>query len=45
VRFSESAWDLSQTAPSLSEHNHEVYRGQLGYSEQQFAKLKKMRII
>ena len=45
VRFSESAWDLSQTAPSLSEHNHEVYRGQLGYSKQQFAELKKMRII
>ncbi len=45
VRFSKSAWDLSQTAPSLSEHNHEVYREQLGYSEQQFAKLEKMRII
>jgi crotonobetainyl-CoA:carnitine CoA-transferase CaiB-like acyl-CoA transferase len=45
VRFSKSPWDLNRTAPSLSEHNHEVYCTQLGYSEQQFTELQKTHII
>jgi crotonobetainyl-CoA:carnitine CoA-transferase CaiB-like acyl-CoA transferase len=31
VRFSESKWNLNQTAPSLSEHNNHVYGDHLGY--------------
>jgi len=45
VRFSESAWDLNQTAPSLSEHNNQVYRDHLGYSKDRMAQLEGMGVI
>ncbi len=45
VRFSESAWDLNQTAPSLSEHNNQVYRDQLGYSKDRMVQLEEMGVI
>jgi crotonobetainyl-CoA:carnitine CoA-transferase CaiB-like acyl-CoA transferase len=45
VRFSESEWNLNQTAPSLSEHNNPVYRGHLGYSKDRIAQLEKMGVI
>ena len=45
VRFSESKWNLNQTAPSLSEHNKQVYVDQLGYSKNRVAQLKKMGVI
>jgi crotonobetainyl-CoA:carnitine CoA-transferase CaiB-like acyl-CoA transferase len=45
VRFSESSWDLNNTAPSLSEHNAQVYGEQLGYSKDQLAQLAKTGII
>ena len=45
VRFSESEWNLNQTAPSLSEHNDHVYRDHLGYSKDRMAQLEKMGVI
>ena len=45
VRFSESEWNLNQTAPSLSEHNNHVYRDHLGYSKDHLAQLQKMAVI
>ena len=45
VRFSESKWNLNQTAPSLSEHNNSVYCDHLGYSKDRVAQLEKMGVI
>jgi crotonobetainyl-CoA:carnitine CoA-transferase CaiB-like acyl-CoA transferase len=45
VRFSESKWNLNQTAPSLSEHNQQVYVDQLGYSKDRVTQLEKMGVI
>jgi hypothetical protein len=45
VRFSESEWDLNQTAPSLSEHNNQVYRDHLGYSKDRVEQLVKMSVL
>ena len=45
VRFSKSPWDLSQTAPSLSEHNNAVYREDLGYSTEQLVQLQQSGIV
>jgi len=45
VRFSGSLWNLNKTAPTLSEHNHEVYCERLGYSREQLVQLRRMSII
>jgi crotonobetainyl-CoA:carnitine CoA-transferase CaiB-like acyl-CoA transferase len=45
VRFSQSSWDLSETAPSLSEHNREIYCEQLGYTKHQLVQLRRTNII
>jgi crotonobetainyl-CoA:carnitine CoA-transferase CaiB-like acyl-CoA transferase len=45
VRFSGSLWDLNKTAPSLSEHSHEVFCERLGYSREQLVQLRRMNII
>ncbi len=45
VRFSESLYELNQTAPSLSEHNHEVLHRHLGYSKEQLVQLRRTGII
>jgi len=45
VRFSESAWNLNDTAPWLSKDNQKVYCGQLGYSTQKLVQLKRTGII
>jgi len=45
VRFSESAWDLNQTAPSLSEHNSQIYSNHLGYSKDRLEQLEGMGVI
>jgi crotonobetainyl-CoA:carnitine CoA-transferase CaiB-like acyl-CoA transferase len=45
VRFSKSLWNLSKTAPVLSEHNYEVYCEHLGYSKKQLVQLRRMSII
>ena len=45
VRFLKSLWDLSKTAPSLSEHNNDVYRDDLGYSTEQLVQLQQSGIV
>jgi crotonobetainyl-CoA:carnitine CoA-transferase CaiB-like acyl-CoA transferase len=45
VRFSESLWNLNKRGPSLSEHNHEVFCEQLGFSGEQLVQLRRMGII
>lgn len=45
VRFSKSLWNLDSKAPFLSEHNHAVYRDQLGFSEEKFDALQRTGII
>ncbi len=45
VRFSESPWELNHTAPSLSEHNHEVFCKDLGYSKEKLVQLRRTGII
>jgi formyl-CoA transferase len=45
VRFSKSSWDLNKTAPSLSEHNNDVYRGDLGYSTEQLVQWQQSDIV
>lgn len=44
-RFSQSLWSLDQPAPSLSEHNYEIYHQRLGYSEEQLVQLRRTNII
>ena len=44
-RFSQSLWNLDQSAPSLSEHNYKIYHKRLGYSEEQMVQLRRMNII
>jgi crotonobetainyl-CoA:carnitine CoA-transferase CaiB-like acyl-CoA transferase len=45
VRFSRSPWNLKETAPNLSEHNHSVYCESLGYSKGQLQQLHQMGIV
>ena len=44
-RFSETPWRLEHPAPTLGQHNDEVYSGILGYSREQQVKLRQMGII
>jgi crotonobetainyl-CoA:carnitine CoA-transferase CaiB-like acyl-CoA transferase len=45
VRFSKSPWGLHKTAPSLSEHNTDVYREDLGYSIEQMVQMQQSGIV
>ncbi len=45
VRFSQTPWELNDTAPDLAEHNHEVFCTNLGYSKQKLVQLKRTGII
>jgi crotonobetainyl-CoA:carnitine CoA-transferase CaiB-like acyl-CoA transferase len=45
VRFSESVWELNQAAPSLSEHNNQVYHDRLGYTKDRVEQLEEMVVI
>ena len=45
VRFSETSWNLNQTAPNLSEHNYGVYCESLGYSKEQLLQWHRMGIV
>jgi crotonobetainyl-CoA:carnitine CoA-transferase CaiB-like acyl-CoA transferase len=45
VRFSKSSWGLGKTAPSLSEHNSDVYCDDLGYSTKQLEQLQQAGIV
>ena len=44
-RFSHTPWAISRPAPSLGEHNEEIYREWLGYSGDQLAKLSQAGVI
>jgi benzylsuccinate CoA-transferase BbsE subunit len=43
--MTESPIELSQRAPLIGEHNHEIYVGELGLTEKEFTGLKKKGII
>ena len=45
VRFSQSPWKLERPAPSLAEHNTEVYCDQLGYSKKQIVQWRRFNVI
>jgi len=45
VRFSQSLWNLKRPAPSLAEHNTEVYCDQLGYSKEEIVQWRRFNII
>jgi CoA:oxalate CoA-transferase len=45
VRFSKSAWDLDNAAPSLAQHNHLVYCDQLGFSEEKLLRLSRAGVV
>ncbi len=44
-RLSETPWQLKSPAPTLGEHNEEIYCGRLGYSKEDLAKLRSGNII
>ena len=45
VKLSESPGDIVTPAPSLGEHNEEIYGGLLGFDEKERRRLKRKRII
>jgi len=44
-RFSQSLWRLDEPAPSLGQHNEEIYREQLNYSGEELVQLRRMNVI
>lgn len=44
-QLSETAWELARPAPTLGEHNEEIYRGRLGYSKEEVVRLRQGGII
>ena len=45
IKFSGAQAGFDQAPPGLGEHNHDVYCGLLGYSEERFEELKTRRVI
>jgi crotonobetainyl-CoA:carnitine CoA-transferase CaiB-like acyl-CoA transferase len=45
IKFSETKGDISAPAPLLGEHNVEVYKRTLGYSEEKIEELRKKGVI
>jgi CoA:oxalate CoA-transferase len=45
IKFSRAQAGFDQAPPDLGEHNHSVYCGLLGYSEERFEELKTQRVI
>jgi CoA:oxalate CoA-transferase len=45
VRFSASSWDMAQSAPLLSEHNHPVYCEELGFSKEKLVQLRRAGVV
>jgi crotonobetainyl-CoA:carnitine CoA-transferase CaiB-like acyl-CoA transferase len=45
IKFSRAQAGFDAPPPGLGEHNHDVYCGLLGYSEQRLAELKAQRVI
>jgi len=44
-RLSETPWVLVAPAPTLGEHNEEVYCGRLGYSKEELVHLRRANVI
>jgi crotonobetainyl-CoA:carnitine CoA-transferase CaiB-like acyl-CoA transferase len=44
-KLSETPWQARRSAPLLGEHNHEVYCGRMGYSLDDFTRLKEAGVI
>jgi crotonobetainyl-CoA:carnitine CoA-transferase CaiB-like acyl-CoA transferase len=44
-RFSASPWALRRPAPTLGQHNEEIYCGRLGLSREELQELKKAEVI
>jgi len=45
LRMSETPWRLRLPAPTLGEHNEEVYCGRLGYSKQDLIRLREQGVV
>ncbi len=45
LRFSEAPGEVRSTAPQLGEHNEEIYKGILGYTDEKLNELKSKNII
>jgi len=43
--FSNISWRTDQAAPLLGQHNHEIYCDRLGFSQEDLAKLRQMKVI
>jgi len=44
-RFSEASWEHRLPAPSIGEHNEEIYCGELGYSKDELSTLRYLGIV
>ena len=44
-RFSRTPWSAVRPAPLLGQHNEEIYKGMLGFTEDEIAALKQQEII
>jgi len=45
VRFTRVSWQISQPAPSLSQHNYDIYCRELGYSSEEMVRMHRANII
>lgn len=43
--FSATPWQIRRRAPQVGEHNHEVYCGELGLTEQQLTQLREAGVV
>jgi crotonobetainyl-CoA:carnitine CoA-transferase CaiB-like acyl-CoA transferase len=44
-KMHESPWAIRRPAPLLGQHNEEIYRGELGYNQDDFDSLRRAGII
>jgi crotonobetainyl-CoA:carnitine CoA-transferase CaiB-like acyl-CoA transferase len=44
-KFSRTPWSLKHPAPTLGEHNEEIYCGRLGYSREDLVDLRRAGVI
>jgi len=44
-KLSETPWRIKHPAPTIGEHNDEIYGKMLGYSKQDLAKFKQIGVI